>query len=158
MYSLIKPKTPFMSLKTYVFAVLLFMFAANVTQAQSTDSCYLDLKTKFKNAKLKPLLDGTHNIVIVIRSNNDTINYCQCIEARAKIDKGELVRPVLIKQKDGSYAKLDPEFVKANGYQIDDETYKKYGILYDLKIKNGMSDDILTNGHYLITIFVVDLL
>ena len=94
----------------------------------------------------------------MIRSNNDTISYCQTIEGRAIIEKGELVRPIWVKQKDGSYAKLDPEFVKANGYQIDEETYKKYGILYDLKIKNGISDDIITNGHYIVTVFVVDLL
>lgn len=103
----------------------------------TSGNCFKEWYTLFKERGANPVADGTHDVIITLRSND----YSECFMGRVEVAGGKLTSKLQIQKMDGSYEEFDRK-VSAS-YQNAEGVLKE-----ELReVNNGMSASLtLTDG------------
>lgn len=128
-------------MKTIFFLLLSFVSVATFGQAATTKTatttkpavaskdCFKEWYTLFKERGANPIPDGTHDVIISIRSGE----YSECFMGKVDVTGGKLSSKLQIQKVDGSYEEFDK---KVSGIYQNEQ-----GVLKDelRDVTNGMS-------------------
>lgn len=108
--------------------------------AASSGSCFKEWYTLFKERGANPIEDGTHDVIITIRSPE----YNECFMGRIDIASGKIASKLLVQKTDGTYEEFDKNV--ANAFKNNEGVLKE-----ELReINNGMSASLtLTDGEFI---------
>jgi hypothetical protein len=105
--------------------------------------CFKEWYTLFKERGADAIADGTHDVIITLRSPD----YSQCFMGRVDVSGGKLTGKLQVQKMDGSYEEFDKKVSSA--YQNSEGVLKEE--LRD--ISNGMSASVTLSGGEIIRLF-----
>lgn len=137
---LIFVKTNIKTMKTILTILICFVTLAVVAQTpamKKAPTCYDQWYAVFKERGASPVADGTHDVIISLRSEYD---YAECFLGKVEVKDGKLNSKLQIQKTDGSYEEFDK---KVSAMYQNTE-----GILKEemRNVTNGMSE-LLTLGN-----------
>ncbi len=120
-----------------VFFLSMGLYAQTKPATSASGTCFKEWYTLFKERGANPVPDGTHDVIITLRSGD----YSNCFMGRVDVASGKLAGKLQIQKMDGSFEEFDKK-VSAT-YQNAEGVLKEE--LRD--ITNGMSASLtLTDG------------
>jgi len=129
-----------------IFLVSFGMFAQSSSSkaaAPASSDCFKDWYSIFKERGANPVADGTHEIIITLRSGT----YSECFMGKVDVVDGRLAGKLMVQKVDGSYAEFDKKVSAA--YQNAE------GVLQEQsrEIHNGMSASVILTDGEMIRLF-----
>ena len=126
----------FLTLCSLVLSFGLFAQTAKSTTPTGGD-CGLQWYSLFKERGSAPIADGSHDVVISLR----TTEYSECFMGKIDVAGGKLSSKLQIQKMDGSFEEFDKKVTAAqqNAEGVLKESYRS--------VENGMTDALpLSNG------------
>jgi len=109
----------------------------------TSGDCFKQWYTLFKERGANPIADGTHNVVITLRTND----YSECFMGKIDVANGKLAGKLQIQKMDGSFEEFDKKV--SSSYQNAEGVLKE-----ELReITNGMSASLTTTDGEMIRLF-----
>src|SRR6187402_2996792 len=118
-------------------------FAQTKPAAATKGDCFKEWYTLFKERGANPIADGTHNVIITLRTND----YSECFMGSIEVVNGKLASKLQVQKMDGTYEEFDKKVSAA--YQNAEGALKEE--LRD--ITNGMSASVTTTDGEMIRLF-----
>ncbi|MBL7857587.1 MAG: hypothetical protein JNM57_07850 [Cyclobacteriaceae bacterium] len=120
--------------KIFIFFFAFLMVSSFMVSGQTpakkpatSGNCFAEWYNLFRERGAKPIADGSHEIIITIRTEESS----QCYLGKADVENGKIKTPIYVQKQDGSYEsyaslgkKLDPAWVASQNketlYEITD--------------------------------------
>jgi hypothetical protein len=126
----------FLTIFFTIITVALHAQSAQSKGASSTD-CFKEWFTLFKERGATAIADGTHDVIISLRSGT----YSDCYMGKIDVAGGKLTGKLLVQKVDGTYEEFDKK--------VSSTFQNASGVLKDelREVNNGMSEQVtLTDG------------
>lgn len=120
-------------------------FAQGASTAKpSTNNCYKEWYTLFKERGANPVADGTHDVIISIKGSDA---YSECFLGKIDVKDGKMAGKLQIQKIDGSYGEFDR---KATAFYTNESGTVKDELRY---INNGMSESFTSTDGEIVRLF-----
>ncbi len=118
------------------------LFAQTSSDAKSND-CFNQWYTLFRERGANPVADGTHDVIISLRS----AGFSECYMGKIDVTAGKLSSKLQVQKLDGSFAEFDKKVSAA--YQDSDGVLKEES----LEVSNGMSASVAMASGEIVRLF-----
>jgi hypothetical protein len=127
------------------FLILLLILVTGIVSSNgqsSSNSCYDDYYTVFRDRGAKQVTDGSNEVVVTIRKENQ----CICILGKITVKNGKPINDLVLLKEDSTYEKFP--FVPSPKYSKNEVTMQNF-------IHNGMSPSYLSANDEIINLFFI---